>query len=626
MMKVDFTLRAVQLDLARQMEKVEYICQFIDFIAEKGFNALFLYLEWRVRTKTFDIGAEAGYDADEIGKIVEYAAQKGVEVIPGIASLGHHDLLFADEKYHKLCELRGNVTGRNGGSPKVEICPSLPEAREFLTDYIREVAAMFPSHYFHIGGDEAFNIGYCELCAPKARDFAGETEIVRDFFLYLHGVVAKELGKRMMMWDDMFELYPDAFRALPRDIVLVNWIYSQNVTKWWGHFDNLAFVDHFSLYEELGFDYVIAPAEYMWSNTETFTNALPKNAKHVLGGLLTMWEKRHVLLYRFYPEIAAAGALWSKSGDPAQIKFRALAELFGTQDTGFIRLVEQYMDMPNRDARIRQGMLTCHNFFGPAHARRFALPAMAAALEKYLPQYKGSLPEKILADILGNLRILEVYERAVIAAWQTLNRQEGDAMETLAAENVAAWQNSIDFARQVRGDSGALRLVDECGKEVDALTQFDKNLREKGRLTLTLCLPDGYSAETTTIRFFADGKWSDAVSGVYKYMDFALYTVDVFIPRDLKPEKIEISCRGFGGQGVCYLSVATDAGDFVPDQILETSGDVWGAERMLTPDVNFAFFGHQRNLDGFHNREIARASHRAVLSLIPREQSTKVSF
>jgi len=143
-MKVDFKLRAVQLDLARQMETVEFICQFIDFIADQGFNTLFLYLEWRVRTRTFDLGAANGYDANEIKTIVDHAAARGVDVIPGIASLGHHDLIFADTTYHKFCELRNDVEGRHGGSPKMEFCPSLPEAKEFLCRYICEVAALFP--------------------------------------------------------------------------------------------------------------------------------------------------------------------------------------------------------------------------------------------------------------------------------------------------------------------------------------------------------------------------------------------------------------------------------------------------------------------------------------------------
>ena len=74
-----FKIRAVQLDLARQMETTDFICRFIDFIAAQGYNTLFLYLEWRVRTRTFDIGSEQGYSAAEMTAIIEYAGQLKLE-------------------------------------------------------------------------------------------------------------------------------------------------------------------------------------------------------------------------------------------------------------------------------------------------------------------------------------------------------------------------------------------------------------------------------------------------------------------------------------------------------------------------------------------------------------------
>ena len=47
------TLRAAQLDLARQMETPQYIRNFIDFVARCGYNAVMLYLEDRIRTASY---------------------------------------------------------------------------------------------------------------------------------------------------------------------------------------------------------------------------------------------------------------------------------------------------------------------------------------------------------------------------------------------------------------------------------------------------------------------------------------------------------------------------------------------------------------------------------------------
>ena len=43
-----FKLRMAQLDLARQMETVEYVQNFIDFISRYDYNTFFLYIEWRI--------------------------------------------------------------------------------------------------------------------------------------------------------------------------------------------------------------------------------------------------------------------------------------------------------------------------------------------------------------------------------------------------------------------------------------------------------------------------------------------------------------------------------------------------------------------------------------------------
>ena len=58
--------RGVQLDLARQMETVEYIEGFLDLIAQWGLNTLVLYLEGRVRTASFPYPqAEESYTPEE---------------------------------------------------------------------------------------------------------------------------------------------------------------------------------------------------------------------------------------------------------------------------------------------------------------------------------------------------------------------------------------------------------------------------------------------------------------------------------------------------------------------------------------------------------------------------------
>jgi hypothetical protein len=67
-----FQIRAAQLDLARQMETLDFIFEFIDMISENGYNAVFLYLEDRIITPSYSLPKEnEGYSLEQIRQIVD---------------------------------------------------------------------------------------------------------------------------------------------------------------------------------------------------------------------------------------------------------------------------------------------------------------------------------------------------------------------------------------------------------------------------------------------------------------------------------------------------------------------------------------------------------------------------
>ena len=47
-----FPIRAAQAYLALQTEKIEYLRSYIDYIADHGYNTLFLYLAQRISCST----------------------------------------------------------------------------------------------------------------------------------------------------------------------------------------------------------------------------------------------------------------------------------------------------------------------------------------------------------------------------------------------------------------------------------------------------------------------------------------------------------------------------------------------------------------------------------------------
>ncbi len=604
-----FEIRAAQIDLGRQMESVDFICNFIDFIAEHNFNTLFLYLEWRVRTKTVDLGPGNGYSAPEIKKIIQYASKKGIDVIPGLASIGHAALLLSDEKFAHLCELHGNVKGRFFGSPKQEFCLSDPAVKTMLEQYFAEIAALFPSPYMHIGGDESFNIGYCKECAKQAETYDGEQKLYGDMVHFCHSVITGKLGKRVMMWDDMYELYPDAFHSFPRDIIMVSWSYGRNTTGWFGHFANCTFRDQLAYYEKEGFDYLIAPADRYWSNTETFTD-LVKNRK-CLGGLLTIWEKKFTLLYKSLPNLAVAGDRWGKksgaSGD--QIIHKSLAKIFHTNDDTFLHAMEQYLEIYAKGKHFNEETLTIHNFSGPNWFFLRSLRTMTDIFVKHQNQCGNAFSNAILDDIIADLILLEAGERLRIAAYKAVNHLQAESFDDIAADVASAWKQHIALCRKTRTkeDVGYFRTMQE--KSLKLIADFRNKIETCGTLKILLCLPDLYEAQFVKIRIKSGGKWKDVEEGVYKSLEESLHTKVLFIPANLSIQEVEISSRGFGGQGVCYVSAETDKGKFVPAGITFTSGDVSHPDYLLKPDATFAYLGFQQTLESFHDRAKAESTH-----------------
>ena len=55
MRKSRFKLRVAHIDIGRQMETVGFLKRFISFSADNGFNTVQLYLEGRIRTKSFPL-------------------------------------------------------------------------------------------------------------------------------------------------------------------------------------------------------------------------------------------------------------------------------------------------------------------------------------------------------------------------------------------------------------------------------------------------------------------------------------------------------------------------------------------------------------------------------------------
>lgn len=207
-----FGWRGAMLDVSRHFFGVEDVKQFIDWIAYYKLNRLHLHLTddqgWRIMIESWPNLAEYGgstaagggaggyYTQADYVEIVAYAQSRYIMVIPEIDMPGHTNAALAS--YAELnCDgvAKPLYTGVDVGASA--LCVEKEITYTFIDDVIREMAAITPGPYIHIGGDEAFKV--------KAPQYIPFIERVQSIVL--------SYGKQMIGWEEIAQA-----RLLPTTI------------------------------------------------------------------------------------------------------------------------------------------------------------------------------------------------------------------------------------------------------------------------------------------------------------------------------------------------------------------------------------------------------------------------
>ena len=197
-----FAWRGAMLDVARHFLSVDEVKRFIDLMALHKLNRLHLHLAddqgWRIDIRSWpnlathggstEVGGGTGgfYRQDQYSELIRYAAERFIMVIPEIDMPGHTNAALAS--YPELnCDniARPLYTGTEVGFSA--LCVEKDVTYKFIDDVVREIAALTPGPYFHIGGDEV------KTLTPA--QYAGFVERVQ-------GIV-KAHGKHMIGWDEV---------------------------------------------------------------------------------------------------------------------------------------------------------------------------------------------------------------------------------------------------------------------------------------------------------------------------------------------------------------------------------------------------------------------------------------
>jgi hexosaminidase len=199
-----FAWRGTMLDVSRHFFTVDEVKQHIDLLALYKISVLHLHLAddqgWRIEIKSrpqlvaqgsaMQVGGGPGgfYTQDEYSDIVRYAHERYITVVPEIDMPGHTNAMLIS---HPTLSC-----GREAPAPYTSIrvgfsalCPDSAGTWSLVGDIVREIAALTPGPYFHIGGDEVEEL--------KGDQYARFVERAQEIVI--------RHGKRMVGWEEIYK-------------------------------------------------------------------------------------------------------------------------------------------------------------------------------------------------------------------------------------------------------------------------------------------------------------------------------------------------------------------------------------------------------------------------------------
>lgn len=246
-----FGWRGLMFDDSRHFFGVDAVKSYLDKMAQYKFNVFHWHLTddegWRIEIKSLPKLTEIGawrverngkfgenrpypkegekatyggfYTQEQIKEVIKYAADRNIRIIPEIDIPGHSMAALA--AYPELSTLKqpkfvnpGSKFAEWYGDGKFEMLientlnPADEAVYTFVDKVMTEVAALFPSEYIHMGGDECYH-GFWEK-DPRVQKFMQKNKIkdtheLQSYFVKRVEKIINSKGKKMIGWDEILE-------------------------------------------------------------------------------------------------------------------------------------------------------------------------------------------------------------------------------------------------------------------------------------------------------------------------------------------------------------------------------------------------------------------------------------
>jgi len=328
-----FKWRGMMVDAARHFLPVSLLRKQIDAMSMVKLNVLHLHLTddegFRVESKTFPklhtLGSNGRYYTQaELKSIVDYAAGRGIMVVPEFDLPGHTRSWFAG--HPELASQPGpyrpgprytfdrtmpqsEILKLVMTAPTPTVDPTREEVYQLLDKFIAEMTTIFPAPYIHIGADE--NNGAAWNSNPKIVQFMKDkgikdTHELQAYFVKRLYDISKKYKRTMIGWQEVYNA------NLPKDVIVQAWIASGSFMKAVPPLE-IAGKGNQVLISTGSYLDLFLPAHMHYINANIPATVSDK----VLGGEAALWSElvdEHTFEERAWPRAASiAERLWSPS-------------------------------------------------------------------------------------------------------------------------------------------------------------------------------------------------------------------------------------------------------------------------------------------------------------------------
>ncbi|MCR5656351.1 MAG: family 20 glycosylhydrolase [Butyrivibrio sp.] len=211
-----------------RVQKLSSYKKLADICSYFKLNQLQLYVE---HTFAFEGFSEVYRDdtpltAEDILELDEYCFSLGIELIPSFSTFGHLYKVLRTKTYEELCELDNPGADKFSFDQRMQhhtLDVTNEKSIEFVKKMLDEVLPLFRSDYVNICADETFDLG-----KGKSKALADEVGIARIYVDFINKIMHYCIlkGKKPMFWGDIIVGFPEYVGELPKDVICLNWGYS----------------------------------------------------------------------------------------------------------------------------------------------------------------------------------------------------------------------------------------------------------------------------------------------------------------------------------------------------------------------------------------------------------------